>query len=559
MAREQTLTYQAGKFVRRHRFGVAVFAAGILLTTAGICGIVWESRRADVQRREAEQRLSQAVAMAEQTLKDVNSSIASLPGTTEARRQMVRSTLDYLDRLSQDSGGDTRVLTALATAYVRVGEVLGNSDFPNLGDLPGSLATYRRALDVIQPMLEKDPGNHRLQLLASTAHQGAGNILQSQGRDPEAEAEYRAAMGLADRALAQSPDDPETEFNSIDAHYALSWLRYSSFPAEAEKDMRQQLPIAVKLAAASPGNLDAQNKLSDIHALIGTAANRLNRFNESLVYYRRAAEIREMILARNPRNTKFQRSLMIGYGHIGDVLGNPFMGCLGDYRGSQEYFQKAARIAEDMNRADPSDKRAAFDVAMIQTRLGATRQAAGDLKQANEDLGRAITQLEALLAGSPDNANYTRAVSVAYEYRGLCLWHLGDRKAAMGSYRKSLAISSGMIAASPNDLHAQVQDVAAKGPMATLLALAGDRAGAIKMADEMVKESASLSVIHRAHAWGWCGQTYEALADFQTAAAAYGKAADAWKSVPGVLDIPPYGQQMREAQRKAAQYRINSH
>jgi serine/threonine protein kinase len=555
MAREQTLAYQASKFVRRHRFGVTVFLAANLLIVAGVGGIVWESRKADVQRKEAEQRLSQAVAMAEQTLKDVNSSIASLPGTTQARRQMVHTTLDYLNTLSKDSGGDPRVLTALATAYVRVGEVLGNSDFPNLGDLPGALATYKRALGVIQPLLAKEPNSLRIQMLASEAHQGTCDILESQGQSADAETECQAAVDLASRALAQNPDDPETQYRSIDAQTVRGRMLYTAHPAETEKDMRQQLPMAVRLAAADPENLDYQNKLSEVESLLGTTANRLNRLPESLEHYRKAAEVRERIYHRNSRNTRIQRNLMIVYGHIGDVLGNPFTGCLGDYRGALEYFEKAARIAEDMHRADPSDTRAAFDVAMIQTRLGATRQAAGDLKPASEDLDRAIVGFEALLAGSPGNAKYAHGVSLAYEYLGTTTWHLGDRGAALGWYRKSLAVNSKLMKADPHDVASRIQQVAVMGPVATLLALAGDRAGALKIVDELIKESAQLRLIHMAYSWAWCGQAYEALADFPAAATAYGKSAEAWKIVPAVADIPPYQHRMREAERKAAECR----
>ena len=101
MARQHTLRYQAAKFVRRHRTGVTVFALAGMLAFGGIVAIVRESHKADTQRKAAEQRLSQAVGLAEQTLKDVNGSIAFLPGTIEVRRQMVRNTLDYLNKLSK--------------------------------------------------------------------------------------------------------------------------------------------------------------------------------------------------------------------------------------------------------------------------------------------------------------------------------------------------------------------------------------------------------------------------------------------------------------------------
>ena len=317
---------------------------------------------------------------------------------------------------------------------------MGNSELPNLGDLPGSLATYHRALDVLQPLLDKDTGNLRILLLASEAHQGLGNILESLGRETEAETEDRAGITLADRALRQSPDNADAQYRSLDAHYAFGFLAYTTHPVETESDIREHLPQAIKLAAEHPEMQAAQNKLSEFYSLIGITANRNDRLAESLVYYRKAVEVREAIYRQDPRNTHIQRNLMIGYGHIGDVLGNPFTACLAEYTRALEYYQKAADIVDDMRRADASDKRASFDAGMIWTRIGATRQAAGDAKWSNQALDRAIAEFEALMAGSvgPGNASYSRGVAIAYEYRGRNMWLLGDRQSAVRRGIRSL-------------------------------------------------------------------------------------------------------------------------
>ncbi len=554
MAREQTLLYRARKFVRRHRFGVSAFLVGNLIVFAGIGGIVWESRKAGVQRRQAEQRLSQAVDMAERSLADVNNSIASLPGATEARRQMVRGTLDYLDRLARDSGNNPRVLAALATAYVRVGEVLGNSDFPNLGDLPGALATYQKALDVIDGLLGLNPDDVKIRDLAEVAHEGAGNILAAMGREKEAEAQVRSAISLADTTLARNPDRGLSQDRSLNAHFALEMLRYVLAPQEVERDARAQLPMALKMASSHPDDPAAQDMLSQYYAMIGTSLNREGRQQESLVYFRKSAEVREAIYLKNPRNTKFQRSLMIGYGHVGDVLGNPFTGCLGDYAGALVYYQKAEQIAEDMRRADPSDNRAGYDMGMIWTRIGATRQAAGDLKLSNQALDQAIAQFEPVLKTSPGNATYAHGVAIAYEYRGRNLWLLGDRAAALACYRKSLEIADRLIAKRASDINSRAQRVADKAQMSNLLALSGDRAGAIRLGDEAVAEvqenlSRGGTVQNVARTLFWYAQTLEILNEFQAAAAAYTKSFEAWKSTPVLTG--PYAEQMREAGRKA--------
>ena len=554
-AREQTLLYRAGKFVRRHRVGVGVFALFNVLVFAGIGGILWESHRVEIQRREAEQRLSQAVAMADKTLSEVSTSIAALPGTTEARRQIVRNTLDYLDRLARDSGNDPRVLIALATAYIRVSEVLGNPDFTNLGDLSGAIATYRKALDIINGLPQPSRGSIKVMSLECAAHQGLAAVLGARGRSGDARSEDRLAIALADRALAQSPDNLELQYQSLDAHYALGMLSYTASPEETDADARRELPIAERLAAAGPANLEIQSKLSDYYSLLGTTASRLSGYKTSLVYYKKSVDVREAIYRQRPRDPSVQRNLMIAYGHVGDMLGNPFIGCMGEYSEGLVYYQKAADIADEMHRADPSDKRASSDVGMIWARIGAARHGAGDLRGSNQALDRSIAQFEPMIAASPGNAGYARGIDVAYEYRARNAWLLGDREAAIVWYRKAVTMANRLVTANPHDPVALVEEASSKGPLGALLALTGDRAGAVKMLDEAVKAAGQLKAINVARAMMWKGEGYQALRDYETAAQAYEESLQCWKMVPDVLNTAPHKDHVKEVEQGLAECR----
>jgi hypothetical protein len=128
-AREDTVAYRAGRFLRRHRLGVAATALVFLSLAGGIVATDQERRQADLQRRQAEhehgvaeeqrdaavrerrnaeesareaqkqsrradERLRQLLQVANKSLFDVQDAIAALPGATEARRKIVSTTLD---------------------------------------------------------------------------------------------------------------------------------------------------------------------------------------------------------------------------------------------------------------------------------------------------------------------------------------------------------------------------------------------------------------------------------------------------------------------------------
>ena len=88
--------------------------------------MLWQTRRTRIQHERAEKRLGEVVEMANRTLFDVSGSIERLPGATEARREIIKNTLGYLDKLNTENGNDSRVVAAMAGAYNRLAQIEGN-------------------------------------------------------------------------------------------------------------------------------------------------------------------------------------------------------------------------------------------------------------------------------------------------------------------------------------------------------------------------------------------------------------------------------------------------
>ena len=134
-ARETAWSYRARLFVARNRAAVAAAACAAMLLTGGVITVAWEARVAQMERARAEHRLGEMVELANGALFHVHAAIERLPGATSARREIVQSTTQYLDRLNRESAGNPGVLAALASAYESVAGVEGNPLQPNLGDL----------------------------------------------------------------------------------------------------------------------------------------------------------------------------------------------------------------------------------------------------------------------------------------------------------------------------------------------------------------------------------------------------------------------------------------
>ncbi|MGA8779329.1 MAG: serine/threonine-protein kinase, partial [Terracidiphilus sp.] len=148
LARPASAAYRSGKFVKRHKFALAVASVFALMVLAGAVAVVREAEIARMQEARAQRRFNDVRSLANSLLFDVYDSIQELPGSTPARRIVADRALHYLDTLSQESAGSPDLERELATAYERVGDVQGNPFFANLGDTAGAIQSYRKALRI---------------------------------------------------------------------------------------------------------------------------------------------------------------------------------------------------------------------------------------------------------------------------------------------------------------------------------------------------------------------------------------------------------------------------
>jgi non-specific serine/threonine protein kinase/serine/threonine-protein kinase len=85
--------YRTGKFVARHRVGVAATTAIVLALAAGIGATVREARIARIERTRAEKRFNDVRQLSDSLIFDVHDAIQNLPGATPARKLLSTKTL----------------------------------------------------------------------------------------------------------------------------------------------------------------------------------------------------------------------------------------------------------------------------------------------------------------------------------------------------------------------------------------------------------------------------------------------------------------------------------
>src|SRR5450631_1311041 len=235
--RPASVSYRFGKFARRHRIWLAAASLVAISLVGGPWASLTAARDARIERRRAEDRLSQTVELVNHALFDVNDSIARLPGATDSRRQLVKSTLDYLERVSKDAGNDERLRKALGAAYFRLGDLQGYPFAPNLGDTAGAMKSYRSSAEILDPLHRTHPDDAEAQLLWLQTQGRLANLLSQSGDSDGASKLIQDALPAA-VSLARLPG---AEVNAAQIQGEFYSLLAN---APARHDPAQALPSA---------------------------------------------------------------------------------------------------------------------------------------------------------------------------------------------------------------------------------------------------------------------------------------------------------------------------
>jgi eukaryotic-like serine/threonine-protein kinase len=412
-ARPLTLRYRAGKFVRRHGWGVGVAAAAVALLVGFAVTMTVQRNRTAVERDRA-QRVTEFL---------VDSFEVSNPGHAKGEEITARAVLDQgAARIGAELAGQPLTEATLDDAMGRVYRNLGlfdqakplleaalrlreaalGPDHPDtttsrvhlslvlrdLGDAAGAERLLREAI----PALERHRSEPGGELALSQGLHNLASLLADRGQYDEAEADFRRALAIKRRLLeGRSDADLATTLNSLG-----KLMNDRGRLDQAEPLFREAL--AVRRAVHGP-----------IHPEVSTALNNLATLLAEKKDYREAGALYEEDLA-------LRRKL---YGdddsHVAVALNN--LALLrqdeGDLAAAEPLFRQALAILEKtFGDAHPN-------VAVARRNLAALLAARGQPAACEEQARPALASLQAKF--KPDHWRVADAESVL----GGCLVGLG--------------------------------------------------------------------------------------------------------------------------------------
>ena len=389
IARPDTLAYRSGKFVKRHKAGVAAAVIVLLTLITGLIVTLRQTYIARMERAKAEQRFNDVRKLANSLLFEVHDAIQNLPGATPARKLIVDRALQYLDALAKEAKGDLSLQRELAAAYEKVGDVQGGFRAANLGDFPGALASYRKSLAIREAVVAADPANAEAQRELFTAHGKLSDQLMAQGDPAGSLDQIRQLLPIAERLSAGDPKNLADRRNLAIVYLDYGWKRAGPANWQAAlEDCRKATSILETLAAENPKDKRTQRILALAYERTGDLlSNYGGQHADSLAMHQKALAIEGALVEQDPQNTMLLRLKAWEILRIGDELR-----AQGDSAGAFDKYQDGLAILKALSQADPRSVQFHTDVANARARVGAALLQSGKARAALNELQVSLSE-----------------------------------------------------------------------------------------------------------------------------------------------------------------------
>src|SRR5258708_4129621 len=407
-ARRSSTWYRAGKFVTRHRVGVAAVAL-IVLSLAG--GLFETSR----QRMRAERRSNDVRKLADSFLFEFQETIKNLPGTTKARELAVKRAAEYLDRLAREAPQEADLQRDLAAAFERLGEIQGGGAGANLGDSQGALESYNKALSIRRALAARAPHDGREVAALADLELQLGSFFVSTGELGRAEDHVRSAVGHIEWLIASDPNGPDRRGRLAAAYHKLGFIqaRRGDEPP-AFGSLQTAIWHSESFCGAHPQDASARASLAFIRNDLAQRLERAGQVETALENTRKARAIQEALIEGDPANTRFQRDLIVTLTSEGRYLL-----ALGKNRESVESHTRGLALAESQLATDPQNRWAQIAVMMSAHALGGALVKWGQTSAAVERLMQGARIGASVVAADPAGAFARNEVADVYTDLGV--------------------------------------------------------------------------------------------------------------------------------------------
>jgi non-specific serine/threonine protein kinase/serine/threonine-protein kinase len=255
---------------------------------------------------EAAADLGRELAASYSRVGDLLSATGDTAGALEHRRR----SLAVMETVASIAPGDVATIRQLGVAYSKLGNQLGNPNYPNVGNPAGALEQLERSAGTFEKALIAHPTNAIFRRNLAIAHSNIADVLTALERPGDALARQRLALAAFE---AQSAADPANAAARNDVAISLSkiaeMMDAAGRSAEAVPQFERALAIHVAMAAADPANDSLTLELASDYNRLATSQAKLGMRDAALANHTRAVTMSRTLQRENPANVELRVAL----------------------------------------------------------------------------------------------------------------------------------------------------------------------------------------------------------------------------------------------------------
>ena len=441
LARSDTLSYRTGKFISRHKPGVAAVVVVLLTLLSATIVTSWQARVARRERAKAERRFKDLRSLTNSFLFDFHDAIADLNGATKAREMVVKKAQEYLDSLAHEAGEDRELLWELSTAYLKLGDVQGRPGFSRTGDTGSALQSYEKSLDTRRRLVSLEPNSAQYQLGLAITLSRFGPLFQVLGKPSAAVERMREATAITDKLLPGSRDLTTYQTATRNSAFLGDALSEMGNYDEALAMYQKCLSLAEQNRAPFP-NIAVKHRFAVCRERLGFIFTIKGDWQKSLDNHLEMLALEEELSALEPTNLDYARAEATAFDHVGDAYRG-----LRNYPKALENGRRGLAMYEEFLKQDPQNARGTKDVGDCSHHVAETLLASGDSRGALTLLQRTVNIRRELVALDATNVEYPDDLAESLMLSGESLIASGNPMKAIESFQEARAIREPIISA----------------------------------------------------------------------------------------------------------------
>ncbi|HWW84595.1 MAG TPA: serine/threonine-protein kinase [Vicinamibacterales bacterium] len=447
LARRDTIGYRSAKFIRRHAIGVSAALIVFMALSAAVGFALRSAASARVERARADQRFNDLRQLARSNLFELNDAIQQLPGSAAARNLVIQRTVQYLDKLNSESGGNHDLLEELAVGYERIGQLQGNFSGPGIGDSKASLESYQKAWTIREALVANRPTDANGLSAFDALGSAYAGTLQMTGHTADASRIAKRAVDAAEEVARLRPNDPRAVVDEASAHDRLATILGGNGSASSTREMsaalehdRRALSILSGVPASSQ---DARARRAVLAARLWLAFHlqKVRAFDESARVFETIFSSDRNLMESSPALT----ATINNYHHL-------MFTRAGDDKNALVAAENDLRLANAHSQANPSDLQAKINLAVAKGTVGLETARLGSPKEGLAQLDDAIHIGEELLGSNVQSTFYQNLLAYGYAYQAEILSAAGDQTSALSKLTSALEMATNVAQRDPDDL-----------------------------------------------------------------------------------------------------------